>query len=342
MIRILIASYLEEHLVERIRRARPDLQVAFEPQLLPTPRYVGDHTGAPYQRDPASEAAWLAQLEGAEVAFDFDYTQPHHMRDHAPKLRWVQASSAGIGSFVTSTGLDRTPIDFTTAAGVHGRPLAEFVAWACLSAAKDYPLARAQQRERRWKRFHSAEVLGSSLLLIGVGGVGRSVAQLMRSLGVRVVGIKRDLAGADPRELHLDALHPLAELDHLLPEANHVVLACPLTHDTTRMLDQSRFARFTPGTTLVNIGRGGLIVPEALRWGLEHGHVGTAVLDVTDPEPLPVDDPLWRHERVIIFPHSASTSVHENERLVELFIENLHRYAQGRPLRNLYRRELQY
>jgi glyoxylate/hydroxypyruvate reductase len=264
------------------------------------------------------------------------------MLDHAPKLRWVQATSAGIGSFVVATGLEHTEIAFTTAAGIHGRPLAEFVAWACLAAAKDYPLARAQQRQNTWKRFHSGEVFGSTVLLIGVGGVGRSVAQLMRALGAHLIGIKRDANRAQLADLHVDELHPLAELDRLLPEADHVVLACPLTPETERLFDRERFSRLAPGTTLVNIGRGGLVVPDALHWALDTGRVGTAILDVTDPEPLPADDPLWRHERVIIFPHSASTSLHENDRLVALFIDNLHRYAEGRPLRNLYQRELRY
>jgi phosphoglycerate dehydrogenase-like enzyme len=342
MFDIVISSYLEAELVERIRSARDDIRVHYDPDLIPKPRYVGDHDGVPLTRSVNASSAWQRLLARAEVSFDFDHVRPRNFLEHAPMLRWVQASSAGIDSFVRSNGLDRSPIAFTTAAGIHGQPLAEFVMWAMLSAAKNYPIAREQQRANLWRRFHSNEVQGSSMLLVGVGGVGRNVAKLARAMGVRVVGIKRQLAGVSASDLNLDALVPLSEIDAVLPDANHVVLACPLTPATEGLLNRERFDRFSPQTTLINIGRGRLVDTNALLSALDDGRVGTAVLDVTDPEPLPADHPLWTHERVIIFPHSASTSVKENERLVTLFLDNLDRFIRGQPLRNLYRRELHY
>lgn len=333
---VVIASYLEPELVARIAAARDDVRVHARMDLLPPPRYAADHIGAPFERDAAAEAAWLELLGGAEALFDFDYLRPANLLEHAPRLRWIQASSSGIGQFVERNGLGSSGLVFTTAAGIHGRPLAEFVLWAILCAAKDYPRARAQGRQERWERFHGAEILGSTLLMVGMGGIGRAVAALLRPLGVRVVGTKRQVDGVAAAALGVDELVPWTELDAALPRVDHVVLACPLTAETRGLMDARRLALCKPGSTLVNIGRGALVDHDALLRALDAGPLATAVLDVTDPEPLPEGHPLWRHERVVVFPHSASTSVRENERLADLFIDNLHRFVEGRPLRNVF------
>lgn len=336
MIDVVIASYLEPALVDRIAAARDDVRVHARMDLLPAPRYTADHIGAPFERDSATNTAWLELLGRADVLFDFDYVCPANLIDHAPRLRWIQASSSGIGQFIERTGLGASDIVFTTAAGIHGRPLAEFVLWAMLGAAKDYPRARAQQRREHWQRFHGDEILGSTLLLVGMGGIGRAVADLVRPLGVRVIGTKREVGGASAADLGVDEIVAWTALDAVLPRVDHVVLACPLTPETRGLMTAGRLASCKPGSTLVNVGRGALVDHDALLRVLDEGPVATAVLDVTDPEPLPAGHPLWRHERVIVFPHSASTSVRENARLVDLFVDNLHRFVEGRPLRNVF------
>ena len=336
MIEVVIASYLEPEHVARIAAARDGVRVHACMDLLPPPRYAADHIGAPFARDEASERVWRDLLGRADVLFDFDYLRPANLLEHAPRLRWVQATSSGIGQFIERHGLGGRDIVFTTAAGIHGRPLAEFVVWAMIGAAKGYPRARAQQQRCHWERFSGSEILGSTLVMVGMGGIGRSVAALVRPLGVRVIGVKRDTNGCDEGALGVDALVPWTDLDAVLPEADHVVLACPLTPDTRQLMDAERLARCKPGSLLVNIGRGGLVDHVALLQALDAGAIGTAVLDVTDPEPLPPEHALWRHERVVVFPHSASTSVRENERLVDLFIDNLHRFVEARPLRNVF------
>ncbi len=335
---VLIASYLEDALVERIRAARDDIHVHYRPDLLPPPRFAADHTGGPFQRGADDEATWQELLRSATVLFDFDYLRPSNLLEHAPRLRWVQATSSGIGGFLRHTGLDATDITFTTAAGIHGRPLAEFVLWATLSIAKNYLQARSQQRTETWRRFHGGELLGSTLLMVGMGGIGRAVAGMLRPFGVRVLGVKRDTDGVDPDSLGVDAIVPWRELDRVLPEADHVVLACPLTPETEGLFGAARLALCKPGSSLINVGRGGLVDSEALLEALDRGQLAGAVLDVTDPEPLPAGHPLWQHERVIVFPHSASTSVCENARLTDLFCDNLNRFMEGRALRNVYER----
>jgi glyoxylate/hydroxypyruvate reductase len=342
MIDVVIASYLEDAHVARICAGRDEVRVHNRPDLLPPPRYVADHTGAPFERDAAAEAEWRGLLRQAHVLFDFDYLRPRNLLEHAPRLQWVQATSAGIGEYLRRHGLDATGITFTTAAGIHGRPLAEFVLWAILAFAKGYPRARAQQRQAIWQRFHGGEILDSTLVMVGMGGIGRTVASLMRPLGVRVVGVKREVRPGDAEASGADALVPFARIDEVLGEADHVVLACPLTPETANMFDAARLARLKRGAVLVNIGRGGLLDHDALVAAIDAGALAGAVLDVTDPEPLPPGHPLWAHERVIVFPHSASTSVRENERLTHLFCTNLDRFIEGRPLRNVYVRERGY
>lgn len=340
MIEIVIASYLEPQLVERIRSSGPNVRVSYRPDLIPQPRYVADHTGAPFKRSEAQDAEWREILSTAEVAFDFDYVRPANYLEYAPRLDWVQSTSSGIGSFVERTGLRDTKLTLTTAAGIHGQPLAEFVLWATLAVSKRYLLARAQQRDAHWQRFYSSELAGSQMLVVGVGGIGRRVAEVMRANGVTVIGSKR--TPARPTDLGVDKCVAFADIDMVLPQMDHVVLACPLTPETERMINRDRLARFKPGASLINIGRGQLVDHDALLTALDQGTLGAAVLDVTDPEPLPTDHPLWNHEKTIIFPHSASTSVKENERLVDLFLDNLGRYVEGKELRNVYCRDRGY
>lgn len=179
-------------------------------------------------------------------------------------------------------------------------------------------------------------------MLVGLGGIGRSIAELVKRLGVRVIGTKRTIDGVKAETLGVDALVRWTDLDSVLPEADYVVLACPLTPETEGLIDRDRLRLFKAGSLLVNIGRGGLVDHEALVDALDEGRPATAVLDVTNPEPLPEDHRLWSHDRAFVFPHSASTSIRENERLTELFIDNLHRYVEGRALRNVYERERGY
>lgn len=342
MINLLICSPLEEVHVERIRAASDRVRVHYHPELLPVPGHEADHIGVP-QRDAAGEERWAALLEQAEILFDFDYHSMDAFKERAKNVRWIQASSAGVGRYVRRHGLDAPggPL-ITTAAGVHARPLAEFVLWAMLGFAKNYPQARRQQRERVWSLFHNDDLEGKTLGIVGLGSIGREVARLAKGLGVQVTGTKRTVEGLAAGDLGVDKLYPLADLHALLGEADYVCLVAPHTAETEGMMDASAFAAMKEGSVLINIGRGALVDQEALLAALDHGPLAGAVLDVTRPEPLPPDNPLWERDDVIIFPHSASTSKQENRRLTDLFLDNLERYLNGRPLRNEFVPERMY
>jgi phosphoglycerate dehydrogenase-like enzyme len=165
---------------------------------------------------------------------------------------------------------------------------------------------------------------------------------MARAVGARVVGTKRTTEGFTAEGLGVDELFAWRDLHAMIGSADYVVLIAPHTRETVGMMDAAAFAAMKPGSVLINIGRGTLVQEGALLDALDHGPLQGAVLDVTPVEPLPEGHPLWSRDDVIVFPHSASTSVRENERLTDLFLENLRRFRVGEPLRNVYDPERQY
>jgi phosphoglycerate dehydrogenase-like enzyme len=338
---VLIASWLEPEHANRIAAAEPDrIELIYEPDLLPMAEYAADHHGPPRPLTDEQLARWRGQLERAEVAFDFDWERPQELLSRAPRLRWVQASSSGIGPLVEKLGLSGSPLLITNAAGIHAQPLAEFVLLAALHFAKEMPRLTAWKAERHWERFCGCEVLGSRMVLIGLGKVGSRIAELSAALGIEVTGHRRTPGGQAPPGVAriVDA----AGLDAALPEADLLVIAAPDTPETAQLVDRRRLGLLPSRAVVVNVGRGSILDEAALIELLQAGRIRGAALDVFEREPLPADSPLWGMPNVIISPHSASTVVKENERLVDLFIENLHRYLDGRPLVNLFDCERRY
>lgn len=335
---VLIASWLEPEHVERIRRVDARLDVLHDPELLAPPRYAADHTGAAFTRTPEQDARWRSLLACAEILFDFDRSSARELPSLAPKVRWIQATSAGIGEYVRRMGYAESMPDtvFTTASGVHAKPLAEFCFMVMIAFHKKLLQSLRDQRNQRWERFAGADLEGQTLVIVGVGRVGSEVARLAQAFGMRVVGVKRSTAGAAPEDLHLDALYGPADLHRALPEAQNLVLIVPHTRETERMIGARELAMLPRGAVFINIGRGALVDESALIDVLRSGHLLGAGLDVFAQEPLPAESPFWAMDNVIVCPHSASTSYRENERITDLFCRNLRRYLDGEPLLNRF------
>lgn len=334
---VLIASYLEPEHVARVRAVDSRIDVIYEPELLRKPRYAADHNGVAVQRSPADEARWRSLLAQADVLFDFDYTNDAELPDLAPRVRWIQASSAGIGQFVAQR---RYPerwegVTFTTARGIHAAPLAEFCVMAMLGASRGLFLMRDLQARRHWERFAGTDLRGRTLVIFGHGSIGREVARHARGFGMKVIGVKRTVADEDPADHGVDELHPSGAFKSLLPRAEFVVLAAPHTNETERVMGAWEFESLPRGAFLVNIGRGALVDESAMIEALRSGRLGGAALDVFATEPLPQDSPLWTMPNVLVSPHSASTSDRENGRLTDLFCLNLRNFLAGEPLRNV-------
>lgn len=334
---VLIASWLEPELVDELRRSEPRLRVLYEPELIAPPRYPVDHHGAPFERTPEQETRWRALLAEATVLFDFDRTHLDDLPALAPNVRWIQATSAGIGQFVRRHGYaERMPDTvFTTASGVHAHPLAEFAVLAMLMHARRVLHMVRAQSARAWKRFAGTDLEGRTVVVVGLGRIGRDVARRARAFGMRAIGVRRRPGESAPDGRYVDEVHGPEALIALLRKADFLVLVAPHTDETEGMIGAEQLAALPRGAAVINIGRGALVDEPALVEALRSGHVGGAYLDVFAEEPLPADSPLWTMPNVLVSPHSASTSDRENRRIADLFLDNLRRWLDGRPLRNV-------
>ena len=330
---VVICSYLEPELVARIG-AIDDVTVGYRPDLLPIPRYTCDHSAPARDLTAFQLDEWRALVAEADVTFDFDWLDPSTMPERCPHLRWIQATSAGIGALMQRTGIDHSNIVATTAGGIHASPLGEFALLGALYFTKGLPDLARRQREHHWERFTTRQLGGRRALVVGLGGVGREVTRRFAREGVEVWGLGRE--GRSYEVEGLTRVISLAELDDALREIDVLVLSSPLTSETEGMIGAAQLAQLRSDAIVINISRGQLIDQAALTTALAEGRLAGACLDVFAVEPLPVDDPLWDLDNVLLSPHSASTVASENHDLVTLFLENLDRWRRGEPLRNLY------
>jgi phosphoglycerate dehydrogenase-like enzyme len=337
---VLIASPLEAEYAARIEAVDDRIRLLYAPDLLPVPRYQCDHTGVPRDLAAADLDRWVQLREQADVSFDFDWQSPAEMPARCPRLRWVQATSAGIGGFLDRTGLVHTDLAFTTAAGVHGTPLAEFTLLGLLNFAKGMPTLARWQRQQHWERHTSGMLAGTTAVVVGLGGIGREVCRLLAAAGVTVYG-----CGRPAHSYHVPGVSLYTDttrLHEVLPAASALILACPLTEQTEGLIGPDELAALPRGAVVVNVSRGAVVDEPALVSALTTGQLAGACLDVFAVEPLPLSSPLWAMDNVIVSPHSAATSAAENRLLVDLFVDNLHRWLADEPLRNVYDRVAGY
>jgi phosphoglycerate dehydrogenase-like enzyme len=236
------------------------------------------------------------------------------------------------------SGLIHTPIVFTTARGIHARPLADFVVMAMLWFSKGGPQMLRQQRTHTWRRYCGRDLEQATVGIVGFGSIGRELAARCKQMGMRVLAAKRTPGQQDPA----DALVPLVDLARLLSESDFVVLAVPHTAETEGLIGRVQIAAMKPGAVIINLARGVVVDEPAMIEALRSEHLGGAALDVFAKEPLPADSPLWDLPNVLVCPHSASTLDSENAQLTELFCANLRRYFRGEPLINVFDKKRLY
>lgn len=322
-------------------RAGTTVEVRYEPSIVPPQRFPADHAGDPGWRRSADTAArWQRLLAGTDIALGVPGDAPAGLLAlvaTAPEVAWVQGTAAGAGEQARRAGLAAeiaARLVVTSAAGIHATPLAEFAVFGLLAYAKDVDRLLRQQRAAQWPgRWPMRQLRGSRVLLLGLGGVGREVARLCAAFGADVTGVRRNPDG--PAVPGVDRTIGLADLDAALPDCDAVIVTLPGTPETVGLLNAARLARLPSHAILVNVGRGTVVDTDALHAALDAGRLRAAVLDVTDPEPLPAASPLWRREDVLISPHTAALGTDEDDRLVELFADNLYRWLTDRPLRNV-------
>jgi phosphoglycerate dehydrogenase-like enzyme len=337
-LKVVVATPLSEELCALIERAEPRIELVRDQTLLPPMRHPADFSGDPsFTRTPQQQIRFDEMLDGADVLYGIPDVDPTALRRTVqanPRLRWVQVMAAGGGGQVKAAGLSEEElrrVAFTTSAGVHGGPLAEFAVFGVLAGAKMLPRLLAQQRAHEWSgRFEMRQVSDQTVLVLGLGGIGTEVARRLSALGAHVIGVSRH---EHPVEYVDEIVHPDALVD-AAGRVDAVVVALPGTAATEKMLDEPFFRAIRSGATVVNVGRGTVIDETALIGALQDGSVGFAALDVVASEPLAADSPLWDMPTVLISPHTAALNSAEDRRIAELFADNATRFLDGRELRN--------
>jgi phosphoglycerate dehydrogenase-like enzyme len=260
----------------------------------------------------------------------------------APNVRWCQLWSAGADWLFRLPDIHASSAVITTAAGVHPEPIGEHVFAMILSLARRFPELMVAQQERTWHkpdRVHIVhevirvrEVYGSTLLILGAGTIGTELARLAKAFKMTVLGIRNDPSKTSD---DIDEMHAPDALHELLPRADVVVSILPLTPVTEHVMNADAFAAMKPGALFINVGRGKTVDEHALIQALQQGHLGGAGLDVFEVEPLPEASPLWKMPNVMITPHCAGSTPSYQARAMDIFVDNLERYLQGKPLKNV-------
>ncbi len=267
----------------------------------------------------------------------------------APRLSWVHSATSGVERALTPAARERGLV-VTNARGVFSRPIAEYVLMMILAVSRRLPQLLELQRERTWQPLEGAELRDVTVGIVGLGSMGRAVGALATAFGCRVVAVRRR-AGADAGavapeagssdadrafgELMLDRVGGPETLPELLGESDFIVLAAPLTPETEEMINDQTLAMVKPGAWLINVARGRLVDERALLRALRDGPLGGAVLDTFHDEPLPPMSSFYDLPNVIVTPHTAWSSGRVLDRSVELFCDNLRRFAAGDPLLNV-------
>ena len=307
--KIILPAQVVSHAEARIRAKYPDAQIV-----------TTNDTGIPDGdvSDATILVRWWYTLE--------DFMRILHM---APNIKWVYTPSAGI-EYMDLAYMQARNIVLTNAAGVHAIPIAEFIMMFVLHHAKRAPQLRDFPREQ-WEaveRTKLDELYGKTMAIIGLGGIGQETAKRAKAFGMRVIGSRRR------PQVTSFVDHVVSDLEWrtLLPDADVVVLATPLTERTRGMIDAGAFALMKSTAYLVNVARGNVINTDDLIDALTHGKIAGAGLDVQPEEPLPVTHPLWDAPNVWITPHISASSPKTRMRMMDLFLENLDRFVQRQPM----------
>ena len=248
-------------------------------------------------------------------------------------LRWLHLPSAGADSYARWELYPNSNILLTNSSGVYGVPIAEHVLAMILAYNHNLWKYAEQQKNIKWEEIRrTRDFYGSTIGIIGMGDIGMELAKRSKALGARVLGVKRTRSSMPE---YVDRLYTIEEIDEVLQQADYVVLALPNTQKTNGIVSEQRLRKMKPDAFLVNIGRGALVDQEALIKALKENLIGGVGLDVTEPEPLPQDNPLWELPNVMITPHVSGISPSNDRIRIDLFVKNLERYLTGEPLVNM-------
>ena len=287
------------------------------------------HTLAPGAK-PSAE-----QLAQAEVLMA--YHVPPGVLGAMPKLRWAQAMTAGVEGWLALPDLPPALL-LTCARGTHEESMPENIIGALLYVAKPYAAAAENQKRGKWVRMVPEPLTGKTLGILGIGVIGQKVARIAAALGMRVIGTRRRPAPVP----HVESVLPAARTDEVLAQSDFVLLLLPATRDTENFMNAERLRRMKPTARLLNFGRGQLINDHDLVAAVREKRIAGAVLDVYREEPLPAEHRFWTTEGILVLPHVGGPHPQRDKFVARLFVDNLARFLDGKPLKELVDRKLGY
>jgi len=274
------------------------------------------------KRSETPDATMLAEVEALMA-----WGTPPGLLAQMPKLRWVQALTAGVENWVSRPDL-HPGITLCCARGTHRVQMPENILGALFHITKPYHQAALDQAQSRWKRRVATTLAGQTLGILGLGAIGVELARKAKALEMRVIGTRRT-PGAVP---HVDEVFGPDGTDAVLAQSDFVVLLLPSTPSTDNIMDSARIGRMKPGAWLINFGRGSAIVDADLVAALEAGVIAGAVLDVFREEPLPATDPYWTMPTCWVLPHIGGMHADRTALVAALLAENARRFLAGEPL----------
>jgi phosphoglycerate dehydrogenase-like enzyme len=278
--------------------------------------------------------------------------------DQAPRLRWIQFHMAGLDHVINAPIVSKPEVKVTTASGTMASQVAEYILTMLLGLGHHFPelislQRRAEWPRDRWERFGPRELRGSIVGIVGYGSIGRQVARLLQPFGAEVLATKQDAMHpedpgyisdglGDPQGEMVHRLYPAQALRSMIKLSDFVVVCVPLTPETRNLIGPQELAAFKPEAYLVDVSRGGIVDQTALLAALKERRLAGAALDVFPEEPLPEDSPLWKAPNLVLTPHISGISTKFDERVLQLFLENLRRYLAGQSLLNVFDPERGY
>ena len=318
--KVVLPTFLADQLTDRVGAIASDIQIVYFDQ------------GGQLSADADDAEVLLRWFNTAE--------QLTNLIDQLPCLRWMHIPRAGVDTSLVRPVLERDII-LTNSSGVHAIPIAEFVMLFMLSHAKQAPLLLHAQADHEWikgDQLQLQELGDKTALIIGMGQIGQAIAIRANAFGMRVLGSSRSGRPVPGVERVVGE----GDWHELLPEADYIIIAAPLTPTTRGMFGAAELASMRPSTYLINIARGEIVDEQALLDAVRGKQIAGAALDVFATEPLPSDSPLWGEPNIFVTPHISWNSPHIRQRTLSIFLENLRHFVAGEPLINIVDKEAGY
>jgi phosphoglycerate dehydrogenase-like enzyme len=277
------------------------------------------------------------QAQRADTEAMLAWGAPPGLLPNMQELRWVQALTAGVEGWLALPDLP-PQLTLTCARGTHRESMAENIFGALFHLTKPYAAIVQDQKQSKWVRRVATPLAGQTLGILGLGAIGQQVAQIASTIGMRVIGTKRR---ASPLP-HIAEVLPPERTDDVLAQSDFVLLLLPATPETENFMNAQRLARMKPSAWLLNFGRGHLIADADLIAAVQAKRIAGAVLDVFRQEPLPTEHPFWMTDGITVLPHIGGGHPQRDKVVAQLFVENLRRFLDGEPLKEVVDRATGY